>query len=101
MSRSRNTGALFAECHFLLKSLVYFHVYFTIQRQFTGTLDTTIGICPDVLVIYIKAKPNLSYSLGSFMVDLFYEMEYTGYTADTGINPITRHTVGLGGMLLF
>jgi hypothetical protein len=67
----------------------------------TGTLDATIGISPDVLDIYVKVKPNLGYSLGSFMVDLFYEMEYTGYTASTGIKPITTHTVGLGGMLLF
>jgi hypothetical protein len=67
----------------------------------SATLDTSFGICPDVVDIYAKIKPGITLFLGTLMVDLFYEMEYTGYTESTGIKPMTKHTVGLGMMLLF
>jgi hypothetical protein len=68
---------------------------------FAGTLDTSFGICPDVLDIYVKIKPTLSLSLGSFMADLFYEVEFTGYKESTNIKPLIRHTVGLALMVVF
>ena len=67
----------------------------------SATLDTSFGICADVIDLYAKIKPSMTLFLGTFMVDLFYEMEYTGYTESTGIKPMTKHTVGLGVMLLF
>jgi hypothetical protein len=82
-------------------SYVFMNMKYAPIPMLTGTLDATIGISPDVLDIYVKVKPNMTFSLGIFLIDLFYEMEYTGYTAGTGIKPITTHTVGLGGMLLF
>lgn len=64
-------------------------------------LEADYGICTDVLDAYVKIKPVMGLSLGALMVDLFYEIEYTGFTDDTNVKPITRHTVGLGAMLLF
>ncbi|MDR0710213.1 MAG: hypothetical protein LBF77_09125 [Spirochaetaceae bacterium] len=66
-----------------------------------GTLETGFGVCADVLDIYLKIKPVLNISLGAYFIDLFYEMEYTGYTEATNIKPTTRHTAGLAFMLLF
>jgi hypothetical protein len=67
-----------------------------------ATLDTSIGICADVLDIYAKIKPTMTLFLGTLMADLFYELEYTGYNAtNTGIEPITRHTVGLSLLVFF
>lgn len=67
-------------------------------------LETSFGICQDVVDIYAKVKPVVNIALGSLMIDVFYELEYTGWTeAVQGVTgkPFTRHTVGLAGMLLF
>jgi hypothetical protein len=66
-----------------------------------GTLETSFGICPDVLDLYFRIKPLLTASLGAYFIDIFYEMEYTGYTEATNIEPTKKHTVGLAFMLLF
>ncbi|MDR2785933.1 MAG: hypothetical protein LBB83_08470 [Treponema sp.] len=64
-------------------------------------IEADYGICQDVVDAYVKVKPVLAVSLGALMADLFYEIEYTGFKDSTGIKPITRHTIGLGAMLLF
>jgi hypothetical protein len=66
-----------------------------------ATLPVTVGLAKDVLDIYVKAKPTLTLSLGTLFMDLFYELEYTGYVEATNIKPLTRHTAGLALMLLF
>jgi hypothetical protein len=66
-----------------------------------ATFETTFGICPDVLDAYVKVKPSLNFSLGTFAIDVFYEMERTDFMERVNIETITRHTVGLALMLLF
>ena len=68
------------------------------------TLETSFGICTDVVDIYAKVKPVVNIALGALMIDVFYELEYTGWTEEVqGVTgkPFTRHTIGLGALLLF
>ncbi|GHU92633.1 hypothetical protein FACS189479_02200 [Spirochaetia bacterium] len=66
-----------------------------------ATVEAYYGVCPDVLDAYVKVKPAINFSLGTFAIDLFYEMELTDFTESANIKTMTRHTVGLGMMLLF
>jgi hypothetical protein len=66
-----------------------------------ATLETEAGLCPDVLDIYARVKPLINVSLGAFMIDVFYELEYTGYKEETLIKPVTRHTAGIAFMAMF
>jgi hypothetical protein len=64
-------------------------------------IETSFGICKDVVDIYAKVKPVINVSLGALMIDMYYEMIYTGYQGSTNIKPTTEHTIGLGAMMLF
>jgi hypothetical protein len=71
------------------------------------TLTGTFGICPDVVDTYVKVKPAINMMLGAFLVDLYYEVEYTEYTDkalgrdNAPIKPETKNTIGLAVMLMF
>jgi hypothetical protein len=71
------------------------------------TLIGTFGICPDVVDTYVKVKPAINMMLGAFLVDLYYEVEYTEYTDkalgrdNAPIKPETKNTIGLAVMLMF
>jgi hypothetical protein len=67
----------------------------------SATLEGEIGLCANVLDSYARIKPSMTLFLGTFMLDLFYEMERTDYVDESLIKPMTTHTVGLAMMLLF
>jgi hypothetical protein len=67
----------------------------------SATLDTSFGICPNVLDIYVKINPGMSLFLGTFMANLYYEMEFTDYVDESLIKPMTKHTIALALMVLF
>ncbi|GHV81846.1 hypothetical protein AGMMS49991_04040 [Spirochaetia bacterium] len=75
--------------------------------QLKGAFTGTFGICQDVVDAYIKVKPAVNMMLGAFLVDLYYEMEYTKYTDkafgrnNTPLKPETKNTIGLAVMLMF
>jgi hypothetical protein len=66
-----------------------------------GAVEANYGVCEDVLDTYIKVKPSLAFSLGTLFVDLYYDMEYIGYSEKSYVKPRTKHTIGLAMMLLF
>jgi hypothetical protein len=66
-----------------------------------GVFEVNYGICENVLDTYIQVKPSLTLSLGTLFFDLFYELEYTGYSEKSYVEPVARHTVGLAMMMLF
>jgi hypothetical protein len=66
-----------------------------------ATLEGEFGICANVLDSYVKIRPAMTLFLGTFMVDLFYEMERTDYVNESLIEPMTRHTAGLAMMVIF
>jgi hypothetical protein len=80
------------------------------------TLTPLIGVCPDVLDMYVDAKAGISLSMGIFSAELFYAITYTdyvdaieadkpgaapGYPATPGIKPETKHTIGLAMNFMF
>jgi hypothetical protein len=73
----------------------------------TAGLSGAVGFSPDVLDSYTRIKPSVNLQLAMFIVDLYYEFEYTDYTDKvtgrygSAITPETKHTIGLGCMLMF
>jgi hypothetical protein len=71
------------------------------------TLTGTIGICQDVLDTYAKVRPAANLMFGTFLVDLYYELEYTKFTdkalgvGGTTIEPETKQSVGFAVMMMF
>jgi hypothetical protein len=80
------------------------------------SLTPMIGICQDVLDIYVNTRVALDVQMGICSALLFYEIIYTdyvdaiesdkpgaapGYPATPGIKPETNHTIGLALNFMF
>jgi hypothetical protein len=80
------------------------------------SLTPFIGICKDVLDIYVNARAALDVQFGIFSALFFYEMNFTdyvdaiqsdkpgaapGYPPTPGIKPETKHTIGLALNFMF
>ncbi|GHU70775.1 hypothetical protein FACS189450_05750 [Spirochaetia bacterium] len=75
-------------------------------------LTPFIGVCPDVLDIYVDVKAGVTMMMGIFSAELFYDIAFTdfvdaiekdkpGSPGTPGIKPETRHTIGLALSLMF
>jgi hypothetical protein len=64
-------------------------------------VETTIGVCPDVLESYIKVKPDLNLSMGIFSVELFYDITIEKYVESANIKPSTKHIIGCAFNMMF
>jgi hypothetical protein len=80
------------------------------------SLTPMVGICQDVLDIYVNTRAALDVQMGICSALLFYEIAYMdyvdaiesdkpgaapGYPATPGIKPSTKHTIGLALNFMF
>jgi hypothetical protein len=71
----------------------------------TGSLEGTIGVCPDVLDSYWEIKPQIQVSLNRYMdvftAQVFYKATGQDFVDSTGIAPTVKHTFGVALDLIF
>lgn len=74
-------------------------------KTITGSLEGTIGLCPDVLDSYWEIKPQIQVSLNPyvdvFTAALFYKATGHDFVDSANLAPTVKHTVGVAIDLIF
>jgi hypothetical protein len=65
------------------------------------SLSGAYGICQDVLDLFVKVHPEVEFSMGIFSLKFGYTYQYEGYMDSTGVEPKTKHQLGLELRVLY
>jgi hypothetical protein len=74
------------------------------RNQMTASLQGEYGICVDVLETWIRVRPGMEFRLGTYALELYYEMTYEDYVDakhSAGWEPISTHIIGLAGSIMY